>query len=172
MTQDSVDVQRLIHILSDRTMAFFRDELDIDIPECAHQVDDVNKLSLRHLTSIMGAGGNMRLYLAFSFDQPLIELAFSAYASDIDVPEDEHDAYVEETAADIINIIVGNALAEFGRLGSIISLSPPIIITEAKHILRDKGAKFATANLNTPHGGLAIHLIGPKDLFDSRLDYV
>lgn len=171
MKSDAVDVKRLMDILSAGTSRFFREELGIEARESEREIEEAHKLALKSLTSIMGASGELRMYLAYSFDESLINRAFETYAADIKVPEDERDMYVEETAADIINIIVGNSLAEYRRQGPIIMLSPPIIISEAKHILRQKGAKFSSAHLVTDHGDMNIHLIGPKDLFDQNLEY-
>jgi len=171
MCNDAVDATRLMDILSARTSRFFDEELGIEAQEAEREIEDAQKLDLRSLTSIMGASGDLRLYLAYSFDEPLINRAFEVYASDIEVAEDEREAYVEETAADIINIIVGNALADYNKTGPVISLSPPIIISEAKHVMRHKSAKFSSARLATRHGDLNIHLIGPKHLFDDKLDY-
>lgn len=67
---------------------------------------------------------------------------------------------------------MGNALADLSAQGRVIGLSPPIVISEAKSVMRHRGAKFATACLVTPHGGLNIHLIGPGELFDDTLEYL
>ena len=56
--------------------------------------------------------------------------------------------------------------------GPTIALSPPIILTEAKSVMRHRGAKFASAELTAAAGTLAIHLIGPGELFDDALEYV
>ncbi len=171
MGTDAINATRLLDILSTRTSRFFLEELGIAAEEAEREIEDAQKLNLRSLTSIMGASGELRLYLAYSFDEPLINRAFEAYASDIEVAEDERDLFVEETAAEIINIIAGNALADYNLEGPVISLSPPIIISEAKHLMRHKSAKFSSARLVTEHGDLNIHLIGPKHLFDQRLEY-
>jgi CheY-specific phosphatase CheX len=172
MSASGVDINRLLQALSVRTVSFLRDELEIEVTAQAQHLDDVQKLDLKHLTSIMSATDNMKLYLAYSFDEPLIVKAFEAYCKDLDVADDERETYMEETAGDIINIIVGNALADLSAQGRVIGLSPPIVITEAKSIMRHRGAKFASTSLTTPHGGLNIHLIGPGELFDDTLDYV
>ena len=169
---DSFDGKRFIKALVARTEAFFREELDIPITDRAFQSDDVHKLDLRRITAIMSATSSLKLYLAYSFDAPLIEAAFAAYAADLDIGPDEHDDAVQETAGDIINIIVGNALADLAATGPAITLSPPIILTEAKSVMRHRGARFVSAHLGTPQGQCGIHLIGPGELFDDRLEYV
>jgi CheY-specific phosphatase CheX len=169
---EHLDVNGFIDALSTRTEAFFKDELAIAVTGRLFQIDDVQKLDLRHLTSIMSATGDLKLYLAYSFDAELIDAAFSAYTADIEIEEDEREDAIQETAGDIINIIVGNALADIAIKGPTIALSPPIILTEAKSVMRHRGAKFASAELGTASGKLSIHLIGPGELFNDSLEYV
>ena len=169
---EHLDVKAFLDALTARTRAFFLDELGLATTETAFHFDDVQKLDLRHLTAILSATGQLKLYLAYSFDAPLIEAAFAAYTADLDIAEDEREDAIQETAGDIINIIVGNALADVANNGPSITLSPPIILTEAKSVMRHRGAKFASAELTAETGALAIHLIGPGELFDDALEYV
>ena len=169
---EQLDIHAFLNALTIRTEAFFRDELQIAVTDTTYQIDDVQKLDLKHLTSIMSATGALKLYLAYSFDGALIDAAFTAYTADLDIAEDEREDAIQETVGDIINIIVGNALADLAEGGPTIALSPPIILTEAKSVMRHRGAKFASAELVTGVGQLSIHLIGPGELFDDALDYV
>jgi CheY-specific phosphatase CheX len=169
---EQFDGNRFITILAGRTEAFFREELAISVKGVGYQADDVHKLDLKPLTAIMSATGSLKLYLAYSFDTELIEAAFAAYAADLDIADDEREDAIQETAGDIINIIVGNALADLAASGPAVTLSPPIILTEAKSVMRHRGARFVTAGLDTPQGQCCIHLIGPGELFDDTLEYV
>ena len=169
---EQLDVKAFLDALTRRTRAFFQDELGLATTTAALHFDDVQKLDLRHLTAILSATGQLKLYLAYSFEAALIDAAFTAYTADLDIAEDERDDAIQETAGDIINIIVGNALADVAAAGRAIALSPPIILTEAKSVMRHRGAKFASAELAAQAGSLAIHLIGPGELFDDALEYV
>ncbi|EHJ46398.1 hypothetical protein DFW101_0381 [Solidesulfovibrio carbinoliphilus subsp. oakridgensis] len=169
---EHLDVNAFLDALNRRTEAFFREELGIGITSRSFQIDDVQKLDLKHLTAIMSATGALKLYLAYSFEAALIDAAFTAYTADLDIDPGERDDAIQETAGDIINIIVGNALADIAAKGPAIALSPPIILTEAKSVMRHRGAKFASAELATAAGNLSIHLIGPGELFNDSLEYV
>jgi CheY-specific phosphatase CheX len=169
---EQLDIKGFIDALSLRTEAFFREELGIAVTGRGFQFDDVQKLDLKHLTAIMSATGGLKLYLAYSFDAPLIDTAFAAYTADLDIDEEEREDAIQETAGDIINIIVGNALADLAVTGPTIALSPPIILNEAKSVMRHRGAKFASADLATAVGHLSIHCIGPGELFNDALEYV
>jgi len=102
----------------------------------------------------------------------LIRYIFKIYTQEIDIPADEQDHYEAETAGDIINIIVGNATQDLSPAGPLITLSPPIIITEAKQIVRAKNAQFFTVKMSTDEGVFNIFFIAPKELFDENLNYV
>ncbi|UJX41038.1 chemotaxis protein CheX [Desulfovibrio sp. JY] len=169
---DQLNIQEFLDALTRRTEAFFNDELGIAFTGRGFQIDDVQKLDLKSITAIMSATGALKLYLAYSFDAPLIDAAFAAYTADLDIAEDEREDAVQETAGDIINIIVGNALADLAATGPTIALSPPIVLTEAKSVMRHRGAKFASAELHADAGQMSIHLIGPGELFNDVLEYV
>jgi CheY-specific phosphatase CheX len=169
---EHLDLKAFLDALTARTAAFFADELGIATVPPVFHFDEVQKLDLRHLTAILSATGQLKLYLAYSFDAALIEEAFAAYTAGLDIAEDEREDAVQETAGDIINIIVGNALSDVSGSGQVIALSPPIILTEAKSVMRHRGAKFASSELTAAAGSLAIHLIGPGELFNDALDYV
>ncbi|WP_428568028.1 MAG: chemotaxis protein CheX [Solidesulfovibrio sp. DCME] len=169
---EQLNVGAFLRALTHRTETFFREELAIALADPTFQTDDVQTLDLRHTTAIMSAAGELKLYLAYSFDAGLLDAAFAAYTQDLDIAEDERDDAVQETAGDIINIVVGNALADIAATGTSIALSPPIILTEAKSVMRHRAAKFASAELHAAGGALSIHLIGPGELFNDTLDYV
>lgn len=169
---EHLDLKAFLDALTARTAAFFADELGIATAAPVFHSDEVQKLDLRHLTAILSATGQLKLYLAYSFDAALIEAAFATYTADLDIAEEEREDAIQETAGDIINIIVGNALADVAGSGPAIALSPPIILTEAKSVMRHRGAKFASSELTADTGSLAIHLIGPGELFNDALDYV
>ncbi len=170
---DHVDIGALIEAVANRAASFLQDEIGIVPSAIRYHLENVQKLELRHLTSLMSVEGYSPLYLAMSFDESLIEHAFAVYAKDIEYDASERDMYLEETAGDIVNIIVGNATSSIGAPpGKPVRLSPPVIITEARSIFRLKAAQFFTAGLETDHGTLEILCIGPKDLFDEHLNYL
>ena len=162
----------LVEVVAKRSMTFLQEEIDLDVSNQEIKLEDVHKLELKYLTSLMSIEGPLKVYLAFSFEQDLLERVFQVYSEDIEIEEDEVDMYLEETAGDVINIILGNATADLSNEGPAIYLSPPVIITEAKNIVRHRGAQFITTDLVTDYGNLSVYCVGPKDLFDELLNYV
>lgn len=163
-------VMLLIKVVEERAREYLRDEIGLEVKHVERDLEDVSRLGLKYLTSLVAVGGNLQVYLAFSFDEPLIRKIFEVYTSDVELDDDE-DRYVGETAGDMINVVVGNALAALGDNGPAINLSPPLFITEGKLITRCKDAQFLTLRLILDLGEMSILCIGPRELFDEQLNY-
>lgn len=160
-----LDVGLLLEAVAERTMDFFREDLRLEARRDDRGMENMREIQLRHLTSLLVLEGGSKLYVAFSFEKSLIEHAFKMYSDDIEVAEDEREGYVEETAGDMINIIVGNAAARLPAGGAAVVISPPIVISGAKSIFRHKDARFYSASLETDYGKMDVYCIGPKELF-------
>jgi CheY-specific phosphatase CheX len=126
-------------------------------------VDEVNKLELKYLTSIIVVEDDVKLTLAFSFEKKLIEDIFKEYSKGIEIENDEVPIYIEETAGDMINIVMGNVLSYFQQLGKTIVISSPIIINGAKSISRYKDSRFYSADMLTDKGEMVIYCITPGE---------
>ena len=163
---------RLVQAIGDRTVSYLKNELTIPVRGTEVHMRDVKRMQLLHLTSILSVEADIRMLIAFSFDRELTERVFIASTEGLEITEDEAEMMREETVSELINIIVGNAMADLAATGTIIPISPPIIINEAKNITRNKGATFYTLDIVTDSGMLSIHFIGPKELFDLSLNYV
>jgi len=132
---------------------------------------DVSKLQLHDLTAIAGLGGPIGLLIAFSFERSLIEAIYQRVTADIGVPEGEEALYIRETAAEIVNTILGLCTADFQNLDQTIALSPPVILEDARCIHRPKNAVFASMRVRTERGVVTMSFVGPRDLFDEYLNY-
>ena len=157
----AITTHELIEIISTRAVSFLRDEMALDI-----EVDKSNRvpnqrLTLRYLTTVITIGGEINMNVIFSFDKTLIEKMFEIYTDELDVEPEERQEYIEETAGDMINIVVGNATADFREL-STVTLTPPIMISEAKSIAKSKSAEFFVNQLHGIYGSMSIFCIGPK----------
>jgi len=168
----SSDVNRLIKKVGDLVTQYLAVEFKIKTRSVKYQFHDVHRLKLKYLTSIMAVEGQLHVLFAFSFDKQLINKIMQIYTAEIDTSDIAEEAYIEETAADMINLVLGNSLKCFSISGKTIQLTPPVVITEAKTIYRNKQAKFLTADIVTHKGSLQIYCIGPKVLFDSELNYI
>ena len=167
----TADIKTVLEVIGRRTESFLQDELGIAVLSRDSALGAMSSLTLGPLTSIMGVNGPVNMLIAFSYDEGLILRIFEAYTEDIDIPEDERQLYMEESAGDIANIIVGNSTQDFQLKGKAISVSPPVTLTEAKRLVRNRDATFSNVTLQTEAGRLTINFIGPKELFDEELNY-
>jgi hypothetical protein len=102
----AADVKKLMDIITDQTSQFFKEEINLDIGETRFFISDVNRLKLKHLTSLLSVGGDINMYLVFSFEKQLIDHIFDVYTEELDIEEDERDEYVEETAGDVMALVI------------------------------------------------------------------
>lgn len=146
-------------------------EADLHV-EGAEAVEcDVKRLQLHDITAIAGLGGPISLLIAFSFERRLLDAVFERVTRDIEVAEDEVDTLVRDAAAETVNTILGLCTADFQNIEKTVSLSPPVILDDARCIHRPKNAVFASMRIRTERGYLGVGLVGPRDLFDDRLNY-
>ena len=131
---------------------------------------NLDLLLLHDVTAIVGLGGIVNVLIAFSFEQTLLETLFSEFTAGIDLPEADFEANLHEVAGEIVNIIVGHCTADFAVGQQTVTLSPPIVIREAKSIVRPKRAVFSCLNLTTNRGYVDVNFVGPSELFDGYLN--
>jgi len=169
IVQSQVDAGKFMESVVGRTVLFLVDEASIKVGDVKYDLTDVKKLELKELTSIITVEDEAKMTLAFTYDRKLIYEIFTGYSQGIEIDEGEVDLYIEETAGDMINIILGNVLAEFQQKGRAFALSTPIIVNEAKSIARYKNHKFYTAELETDSGMMSIFCIMPGEPLRKRL---
>ncbi len=162
----------LIEAVGARAKSYLQEESNISTRNISYDFYNVNNLELNYLTSIMAVEGHLDVLFAFSFDKNIAKKIMEEYTAELPSPNDNPEDYIEETVADLINIVLGNALGEFNIGGEAIRVSPPIVISGAKNIHKNKTAQFLTAELGTDFGKLQIHCIGPRELFDPQLNYI
>jgi len=162
----------LINSLVNRTKHYLASQAGIDVTEARRATGNLDQLKLQQSTAIVGVGGHIGLLIAFSFPQALVDVLYDRLTANIDVPAGEEALYRRETVTEIVNIIIGNCTADFSTDGERISMSPPILLEEAKHIHRIKDAIFDSILLVTAHGCFDINLVGPREIFDAHLNYM
>jgi len=172
MLSANSETMRLIESVGSRTRSYLLHEGRIATQNMMLQFQDVSQLKLQHLTSIMSVEGPLDVLFAFSFDETLARKIMLEYTAELSVEPADIESYTEETVADLINIVLGNALGDFNLSGEAIKVSPPIVISGAKNIHKSRPAQFLTAELKTDHGELQIHCIGPRELFDPELNFI
>lgn len=166
-----VDVKRLIDAVTNRCVDYLHEESGVEVKGMEYNLQEVKSLTLRYLTSLVAVGGNLGLYIAFSFDEAVIMHLFKSFTEELDLGNEYDESLVDEAAGEIINTIIGNALADVPATGGVISLTPPVVLGEAKSIVRHRDAYFYTAEIKTGIGSMSVMCIGPEKLFESDLQY-
>lgn len=164
------DILALMNSISRRTVEYLSDDAGLEAERIEFNLKSVNQLTLKSLTSLVALSGGINFYLAFSFDEPVIDKILEAYTSDIEIDEEQIDMFKEVTAGDLINLVTGNALHEVAEEGTPITITPPLFINEAKQIGRADSANIYMASIHFPEGGMDILCIGPPKLFDEALN--
>jgi CheY-specific phosphatase CheX len=165
------DIGMVMRVVEHRTMAFLRDEMSLEPVEIAHHRHDEKYVELRTITAIVAVGSGAGLYIAFSYDLPLIRAMTKLYTVGLSVPADQEELYIHETASDVVNVIVGNCTADLAKRGELISLSPPVLMVGARTIQSRDGSTVAALTARFEKGLLDIAFVGPKILFDDHLNY-
>jgi CheY-specific phosphatase CheX len=155
-----------------RTRDYLMHEVGIEVKKVTNNSADLDRVKLREFTAIIGVGGRIGLLVAFSFPRKLVDVLYSRLTAGFTVPPGEEADFRRSTVTEVANIIIGHCTADFSSFGERICISPPILLEETKHIHRMKDAMFNCISFVTTHGAFEINLVGPREMFDARLDYV
>lgn len=155
-----------------RTRSHFESEYGVSVTEVESGAGDLDSLTLLDMTAIIGMGGRVNLLIAFSFQEGLINALYQRMTEDFDVQPDEIEMYREAAAGEVVNTILGHCTIDLQKLDQQgITMTPPIILDHAKTIRRMKNSMFYTQGLNTAFAHVNISLVGPRELFNTNLDY-
>lgn len=146
-----------------QTKLFLTEDMDIEIKEVAIGGGDIEQLSLKSHTSMIGVGGSISLMVVISFDDPMLEKLVTLFMDGEDVDPEEEVEIKESVTGEVINTIIGLALPTFPNRGKGVTITPPITINDAANMKKHKDSKIVTANITTPYGELSISAIGAED---------
>jgi len=166
------EITAVVEVVVKRTITFMREQLDMRPQGVERHEGSPESLRLRDITAIVGVGSKAGLYVAFSYDDRLIRAMMKRYTADLAVAPDEEELYVQETAADIVNVIVGNCTADLSQRPEPVSLSPPVLMVGARTISGSPGTTVAALTLQLDEGRLDLAFVGPRVMFDERLNFL
>jgi CheY-specific phosphatase CheX len=168
----NAEVHQVMQSALARTRSYFESEFGISETVVETGAGDVNSLTLLDMTAIIGMGGQINLLIAFSFQSSLIDALYQRMTSDLDVQPDKIEMYREAAAGDVVNTVLGHCTIDLQKLDQQgISMTPPVILDQVKTIQRMKNSMFHTQSLSTALGRMNISLVGPRELFDTDLEY-
>lgn len=166
-------LDRVMESALTRTRDYFMAEFNIEAVAQPARNGVIDSLFLRPMTSIICVGGAVDLFVAFSFDEQLIQTIYERMTEGMNIPLEEEEETKESVAGETVNIIIGHCTADLQEgNGEIIPITPPTVLTLIKTVPRSKNAVFHLREMKTEHGSLNIYLIGPRELFSADLEYV
>jgi CheY-specific phosphatase CheX len=166
------EITAVLNVVEQRTIAFMRDELSLAVDSIARRLHHEESVKLRDMTAIVGVGSRAGLYIAYSYQESLIQAMMERYTAELSVAPGQEDLYMRETASDVVNVIVGNCTTDLAQRGELVTLSPPVLALGARIIQGRPKTAIATFTMHFPEGALDVVFVGPKLLFDDHLNYM
>jgi len=174
VAQDTVFASKIMPVfktVEQRSLAFFRDELGLVPQSLRRHLHRDGHVQLREITAIVGVGSSEGVYIAFSYDEVLARAITKRYTAELSISPNEEDLYMHETASDVVNVIVGNCTTELAGRSETVTLSPPVLALGARTIQGMPQTAIAALELRFAEGTLDIAFVGPKLMFDEKLNY-
>lgn len=145
--------------LTERLVEFLDYQLNIETVETQLALNNIQKMQLNPITALINVENQIKVIILISYEQPLFDQIFQRYTADLNIEEHEKEDALIDSAGDIINIVVGNTLAEVDNKKHSVIMSPPLIIKDGKQIACKRDTLFYKANVITTQGQLDIYLI-------------
>jgi len=146
------------------TKAYFEDWLKIEFLSVKVSSGDVDVISPRDLTAIIGMFGSTNIIIVISLQHDLVNAILAQETAGLDIPRDELDLYRHDVIAELANIVLGHSTKTFGNQGEVIKISPPMVVEGPNNFRRPKGAIYTCFSCRTVPGMLDVYCISPKDL--------
>lgn len=172
MTNKPTHMSQVSASVLKRTREFLEGELGIAVKKVEGEAHGIDQLTLNDITIIVAVGGHINLLIAMSFVQSLVEAIYVRLTADIEVPAGEEHQYRCEAVAETVNTILGHCTQDLQNPKYRITLTPPVVLEEAKRLHRTKDAMFHCQRMETDFGTININFIGPRELFTAELNYV
>lgn len=159
------DIKKFLAAVVKRTVSILKEEVKIKVIKANYAFHEENQIKLTGLTSIISIEDCNKITVVFDYDDLLLKEIFIRYTKTIKIEENETQLYIDETASDLINIIIGNVLSQFGQLDVVFHISTPIIIRGTEYVAKFKDIKAYTTKIKTEFGQMRIFCIVPGNTF-------
>lgn len=149
------DIKHILEVVVEVARGFLHEEIGIEVIKTEQKAECSSCFVLKPYTALMSISGSFSMNIAFSFDSKLIEQVYRVYCHELDFDDSERLEHIDETAADMINIVVGNSTEQLANDGTLVKISVPIVINEASS-LSIQDVQFLTTTLFTHVGDMMI----------------
>ncbi|WP_428026044.1 chemotaxis protein CheX [Arcobacter sp.] len=161
--------KELLLPILERLREFLKKDMGIDVLNENSEIIDAKHIVLKKDTVFIGTGGSVQLFVTMGYDKELLaKLVDVFYVGDFS-SEEEYIEIKESVACEIANIVIGNAIKNPVD-NSIIKITPPILIHDAKSLTKYKNSIILRTDINTNIGNLQMTVIGPQELFLEKLN--
>lgn len=156
--------------LAKRSISFLREDLEIKVESENIDIMSPRKVKLKKNTAMLGTGGSIQVLITMGYDDELLDKVVEAFLEGEEIDDEEREEIQESVSCEVVNTIVGNALKN-PLDGTTLGITPPIVISEAKSLFKQKSSQIATATIKTEYGEMLLTAVGPKEKFSSTLDF-
>lgn len=165
------DIKHIVEVITKVAEQYLLDEIGIHTTEHDTHVCHRKTLELKPFAVMMKISGCFDLNIVFSFDERLIDKVYQVYCRELDLNDDERLEHIDETASDMINIVIGNSTHLLAENGTTVIISVPIIINNT-YGLSMIDVKVLSATLYTDFGNMmitAMPSVQSEPISDSRI---
>ncbi len=152
--------------IESRLGEYLKADLQVSVQKM-ERLDNPQSIMLKNFTVNIGLGGAISVLFVVSYDESVIVQLANAFAYG-DIAEDEVDEVRESVASEIANIVLGNSIPYFPDGGRGVTMTPPLVIHEAKSISTGRQSKIATVVIDTDWGQIAVSIVWPYNLMASK----
>lgn len=168
--KETVFEHEILSPLVERAMSFLQEDLEIQVLSEKVDIISPKKVNLKKNTAMIGTGGSVQVLVTMGYDDELLSKVVEAFLEGEEVDEDELEEIQESVSCEVVNTIVGNALKN-PLDGTTLGITPPILISEAKSLYKQKSSQIATAIIITEFGEMLLSAVGPKEQFSETLNF-
>ena len=141
--------------ITERTIRLLEQEFSIKTNDVEVFIENLEaSKSLYDITLASSISGGVNINLIFSFEKKLSKFILDSFPYVKYEPEDELEM-IFETAGEVLNIVIGNAMSDLKKFGSI-SFSTPMEFFGSKEFILNKKIKACIVRLITKHGSMFI----------------
>lgn len=124
---------------------------------------DADKIVLKEMTALMSIDDDLRSLIGISMSQRTLKHITEGFCSGLELAEKELLEIQEETAADLLNLCVGQCLAEVDPEYGTVQVTPPMVSQGNKQLYRRDWAYFAEGSLKNKKGEVTVFCFFPKE---------
>ncbi len=159
-----VKIDSILDPIVERLKEYLEKDMQIPLLEDNIKTIDVDGIILKKMTAMLGIGGDIQAMVSFGYDDILLDVLMDAFLYGEKVEDTELVKVQESLCCEIANIIVGNAINTKGSK-LLTSITPPILIHDAKSLAKDKNATIKVALIKTKYGDIQVTIVFPKKMF-------